>query len=194
MRPFGVLDLGYPTEAEASCTTNWVGDFVEADYSSSCPASSIVRLKFNTEAHGDIALNWYDGGLLPDLPDELKDGETIGDGGGGTILPEEIKELQDYGITRIYAPDDGRKLGLQGMINDVLIQSDYCIGESLNGELQSLSVEKPRSIARLITAIENFPEENKEWLAQINQENEKDHLTFSNCTFQCRYICSSSKP
>ncbi len=84
--PFSVLDLGYPTEAEASCTTNWVGDFVEADYSESCPASSIVRLKFNTAAHGDIALNWYDGGLKPDLPDELKDGETIGDNGGGSIF------------------------------------------------------------------------------------------------------------
>jgi len=84
--PFGVLDLGYPTEAEASCTTNWVGDFIEADYSASCPASSIVRLKFNTEAHGDIALNWYDGGILPDLPDELKDGEKIGDNGGGSIF------------------------------------------------------------------------------------------------------------
>ncbi|MCW5516388.1 Gfo/Idh/MocA family protein [Muriicola sp. Z0-33] len=84
--PFGVLDLGYPTEAEASCTTNWVGDFVEADYSHSCPSSSIVRLKFNTKEHGDIALNWYDGGLLPDLPDELQDGETIGDGGGGSIF------------------------------------------------------------------------------------------------------------
>ncbi|WP_411029537.1 Gfo/Idh/MocA family protein [Spongiimicrobium sp. 3-5] len=84
--PFGILDLGYPTEAEASCTTNWVGDFVEADYSASCPASSVVRLKFNTEAHGDIALNWYDGGIMPDLPDELKDGEKIGDNGGGTVF------------------------------------------------------------------------------------------------------------
>jgi predicted dehydrogenase len=84
--PFGVLDLGYPSEAEASCTTNWVDDFVEADYGESCPASSIVRLKFNTDEHGDIALNWYDGGLMPDLPDELADGETIGDGGGGTVF------------------------------------------------------------------------------------------------------------
>ncbi|MEL6917049.1 MAG: Gfo/Idh/MocA family oxidoreductase [Bacteroidota bacterium] len=84
--PFSVLDLGYPTEAEASCTTNWVGDFVEADYAASCPASSIVRLKFNTKAHGSIALNWYDGGLKPDLPDELKDGETIGSNGGGSIF------------------------------------------------------------------------------------------------------------
>ncbi len=84
--PFSVLDLGYPTEAEASCTTNWVGDFVEADYSASCPSSSIVRLKFDTPAHGEIELNWYDGGLKPDLPDELKDGETIGDNGGGSIF------------------------------------------------------------------------------------------------------------
>ncbi len=84
--PFGVLDLGYPSEAEASCTTNWVGDFVEADYSASCPASSIVRLKFNTAEHGDIALNWYDGGIMPDLPDELKDDEKIGDTGGGTVF------------------------------------------------------------------------------------------------------------
>jgi len=84
--PFSVLDLGYPTEAEASCTTNWVGDFVEADYSASCPSSSIIHLKFETEAHGPIELNWYDGGLKPDLPDELKDGETIGDNGGGSIF------------------------------------------------------------------------------------------------------------
>ncbi len=84
--PFGVLDLGYPTEAEASCTTNWAGDFIEADYSESCPASSLVRLKFNTAEHGDIALNWYDGGLMPDLPDELKDDEKIGDTDGGTVF------------------------------------------------------------------------------------------------------------
>ncbi|MBT8285936.1 MAG: Gfo/Idh/MocA family oxidoreductase [Flavobacteriaceae bacterium] len=84
--PFGVLDLGYPTEAEASCTTNWVGDFVEADYSASCPASSIVRLKFNAPNHGKIDLNWYDGGIMPDLPDELKDEESIGDTGGGTVF------------------------------------------------------------------------------------------------------------
>ena len=84
--PFGVLDLGFPTEAEASCTTNWVGDFVEADYSESCPSSSIVRLKFNAPDHGDIGLTWYDGGILPDLPDELKDDETIGNSDGGTVF------------------------------------------------------------------------------------------------------------
>ncbi|GGG40007.1 dehydrogenase [Croceivirga lutea] len=84
--PFSVLDLGYPKEAEASCTTVWVGDFVEADYSHSCPPSSKIHLKFAHDYHGDIQLNWYDGGLKPDLPDELKDGETIGSSGGGTIM------------------------------------------------------------------------------------------------------------
>lgn len=84
--PFSVLDLGYPTEAEASCTTVWIGDFVEADYNASCPPSSKIHLKFNTPVHGDIALNWYDGGLKPNLPDELKDGEMVGDGSGGSVI------------------------------------------------------------------------------------------------------------
>jgi predicted dehydrogenase len=84
--PFSVLDLGYPKEAEASCTTVWVDDFVVADYSHSCPPSSKIHLKFNHDYHGEIALNWYDGGIMPDLPDELKDGETIGASGGGTVI------------------------------------------------------------------------------------------------------------
>ena len=84
--PFNVLDLGYPTEAEASCTANWIGDFREADYKESFPSSSVVRLKFETEQYGNLDLNWYDGGIMPDLPDELKDNETIGGRGGGTIF------------------------------------------------------------------------------------------------------------
>jgi len=54
-------------------------------------------------------------------------------GGGGVILPSEIKELMDYGISRIYSPDDGREMGLQGMINDLVEQSDFAIGDQLNG-------------------------------------------------------------
>jgi len=84
--PFSVLDLGYPKEAEASCTTVWVDDFVQADYAHSCPPSSKIHLKFDQPEHGEIELNWYDGGIMPDLPDELKDGEFIGDGGGGTVI------------------------------------------------------------------------------------------------------------
>ena len=84
--PFKTLGLRFPYEAEASCTTVWSGDFVEADYKGTCPPSSIVRLKFDTDAHGDVSLNWYDGGIMPDLPPELKDGEEPGNQGGGSIF------------------------------------------------------------------------------------------------------------
>lgn len=84
--PFSVLDLSYPREAEASCTTVWVDDFVQADYAHSCPPSSKIHLTFDHPQGGDLRLNWYDGGIMPDLPDELKDDEFIGDGGGGTVM------------------------------------------------------------------------------------------------------------
>nr|WP_298995805.1 Gfo/Idh/MocA family oxidoreductase [uncultured Allomuricauda sp.] len=110
--PFSVLDLGYPKEAEASCTTVWVGDFVEADYSPSCPPSSKIHLKFKHDYHGDIALNWYDGGLKPDLPDELKDDETIGDSGGGTVMYGEkgILVCDTYSKNARLLPSDMMKL------------------------------------------------------------------------------------
>ena len=82
---FYALDLGHPTEAEASCTTVWAGDFVEANYKGVCPPSSIVRLKFNSAKHGEVAVNWFDGGVMPDLPNELQ-GEILGDESGGTAF------------------------------------------------------------------------------------------------------------
>ncbi|MFA6261482.1 MAG: methylmalonyl-CoA mutase family protein [Bacteroidia bacterium] len=78
-------------------------------------------------------------------------------GGGGTILPEEIEELQQYGISRIYHPDDGRTMGLQGMINDMLQQCDFATGQNLNGELKLLAKQDYKAIARLISAAENDP-------------------------------------
>ncbi len=77
-------------------------------------------------------------------------------GGGGVILPDEIKELEDYGITRIYSPDDGRKMGLQGMIDDLLMKSDFPTGNKLNGEVGHIAGKDVKSIARLISAVENF--------------------------------------
>lgn len=90
-------------------------------------------------------------------------------GGGGVILPEEIKELHDYGITRIYAPDDGREMGLQGMINDLVEKSDYATGENLNGEINHLENKDAKSIASLISGAENFPEASAEILAKVHQ-------------------------
>lgn len=94
-------------------------------------------------------------------------------GGGGTILPEEIKELQEYGITRLYHPDDGRKMGLQGMINDMVKQSDFPTGDELNGEVKHLSKEDPKTVARVISAAENFPDSFKEELQSIRDKAKK---------------------
>src|SRR6478735_583340 len=88
-----------------------------------------------------IALTSYQGGhneyfkYMYDLLQEKGASHIrIFGGGGGVILPEEIKELMDYGVTRIYSPDDGRSLGLQGMINDLVQQSDYAVGDQLTDE------------------------------------------------------------
>lgn len=88
-------------------------------------------------------------------------------GGGGTILPEEIAELQEYGIARIYHPDDGRSMGLQGMINDLVKQSDFATGTNLNGEVNELGSGDVKAIARLISAAENNPEEAGPMLSQV---------------------------
>lgn len=82
-------------------------------------------------------------------------------GGGGVILPEEIAELMNHGITRIYSPDDGRALGLQGMINDLVEKSDYATlplakNIDVNTELKNKNVNV---IARLISLAENRPKD-----------------------------------
>ena len=71
----------------------------------------------------------------------------------------------DYGITRIYSPDDGRELGLQGMINDLVKTSDFPIGDALNGEVEKLEDKEVGAIARVISSAENFPEVAKDALA-----------------------------
>ncbi len=126
-----------------------------------------------------IAITSYQGGhveYFKYMYDLLKEkGATqikIFGGGGGTILPEEIKELHDYGINRIYSPDDGRAMGLQGMINDMIQSCDFPIGMSLNGEVSKLDKSSAPSIARLISAAENFPENSKDILDSIKKRSE----------------------
>lgn len=86
----------------------------------------IVECAIQEDVQG-IAITSYQGGhveffkYMYDLLRERGAGHIkIFGGGGGTILPSEIQELQAYGITRLYSPDDGRSMGLQGMINDLL--------------------------------------------------------------------------
>jgi methylmalonyl-CoA mutase len=89
-------------------------------------------------------------------------------GGGGVILPEEMEELHNYGITRIYSPDDGRTLGLQGMINDVMEKSDFPCGKNRNIDISSIKEKDYVSIARLISAVENYPQEIEKTIEEIN--------------------------
>src|SRR5258707_10600637 len=72
-------------------------------------------------------------------------------GGGGVIVPAEIKELQDYGVARIYSPEDGQKMGLQGMINDMLARCDFNPVERAPAELKTGDF---RALARVISALE----------------------------------------
>jgi methylmalonyl-CoA mutase len=130
-----------------------------------------------------IAITSYQGGhneyfkYMFDLLQEKGAGHIkIFGGGGGVILPEEIKELMDYGVTRIYAPDDGRSLGLQGMINDLVKQSDFALGDQLDIDVNELPKKEARKIARVISSAENFPEVAKETLAKIHKKN-KDSKT-----------------
>ena len=138
----------------------------------------VVNTAIQEDANA-IALTSYQGGhneyfkYMYDLLKEKGAGHIkIFGGGGGVILPEEIKELMDYGITRVYSPDDGRSLGLQGMINDLVQISDYAIGDQLNDEVKTLHEKNPKSIARLISSAENFPEVAKGALKDIHKKNE----------------------
>ena len=122
-----------------------------------------------------VAITSYQGGHLEffrymfDLFAERGAKTKIFGGGGGTILPDEIEELHAYGIARIYHPDDGRRMGLQGMINDLLRSADFATQEpSVNGDLGKLKDRDPALIARLITLAENHPELAETWRGQIH--------------------------
>jgi methylmalonyl-CoA mutase len=142
----------------------------------------VVNTAIQEDANA-IAMTSYQGGhneyfkYMHDLLKEKGAGHIkIFGGGGGVILPEEIKDLHEYGITRIYSPDDGRAMGLQGMINDLVQQSDYPIGDNLNGEANHLEEKNPRAIARVISAAENFPDIAKETLDAIHKKNETSKI------------------
>jgi methylmalonyl-CoA mutase len=124
----------------------------------------VVNTAIQEDANA-IAMTSYQGGhneyfkYMYDLLKEKGAGHIkIFGGGGGVILPTEIAELHAYGIERIYSPDDGRAMGLQGMINDLVQRSDYPVGDVLKDELAHIEDKNPTAIARLISAAENFPE------------------------------------
>lgn len=125
--------------------------------------SEIVDCAIQEDAQA-VAITSYQGGhmeffkYMHDLFREKGAGHIkIFGGGGGVILPEEIEELHAYGIARLFSPDDGRHLGLQGMINEVVRQSDYPTGKQIVNLEKPLSPSDHKEIANLISAAENYP-------------------------------------
>ncbi|WP_274971827.1 methylmalonyl-CoA mutase family protein [Zunongwangia profunda] len=129
----------------------------------------VVNCAIQEDAHA-IAMTSYQGGhteyfkYMYDLLQEKNAGQIkIFGGGGGVILPEEIRDLHEYGITRIYAPDDGRELGLQGMINDLVKTVDEEVPSLPNNTdvASNLKSKNTNTISRLISLAENKHDEFK---------------------------------
>ncbi|SDP61484.1 methylmalonyl-CoA mutase [Litchfieldia salsa] len=128
----------------------------------------VVKAAIQEDVQG-IAISSYQGGhieyfkyMYDCLQEYGAEHIRIYGGGGGVIIPREIKELHDYGIARIFSPEDGRKFGLQGMINQMLEECDFSPSIEVSDEISRLKKGEDQAIARLITLAENrldLPEE-----------------------------------
>lgn len=140
-------------------------------------AEEVVNCAIQEDANA-IALTSYQGGhneyfkYIYDLLREKNSPQIkIFGGGGGVILPEEIKDLMEYGIDRIYSPDDGREMGLQGMIDDLVSKSDFATGENISvSHLENIKFEDAKSIAEVISAVENFSDEKPELVSALKEK------------------------
>lgn len=136
----------------------------------------VVNAAIQEDAQG-IAISSYQGGhmeyfkymydlLLEKGAPHIK----IYGGGGGVILPREIKELHDYGIAGLFSSDDGRRLGLQGMVNEKLKGTDFSTlntVEELVNNIEKLTPEHPEVVAKFVTAAENDGEHRTELLGHL---------------------------
>ncbi|MBE0500211.1 MAG: methylmalonyl-CoA mutase family protein [Desulfuromonadales bacterium] len=136
----------------------------------------VVNAAIHEDVQG-IAVSSYQGGHLEyfkfmhDLLQEKGAGHVrIFGGGGGVILPDEIKELEAYGICKIFSPEDGRRMGLQGMINYKLEKCDFAPPRQLAYDLKRLPERDPQAVARLITAAEQLIDQPDEALQAIQQQ------------------------
>ena len=130
-----------------------------------------------------IALTSYQGGhneYFKYMFDLLKEKDAshikIFGGGGGVILPDEIKALMDYGITRIYTPDDGRSMGLQGMINDMIEQSDFPTGEIIDFPVSELQKKNYFQLAKAISAAENYSDKHIGFITEIRNQSQNSKI------------------
>ncbi|MEO1485047.1 MAG: methylmalonyl-CoA mutase family protein [Bacteroidota bacterium] len=130
--------------------------------------AEVVECAIQEDANA-IAMTSYQGGhneyfryMYDLLREQGAEQIKIFGGGGGVILPKEIEALMEYGIDRIYSPDDGREMGLQGMINDLVSRCDVPVGDLSVSDTkkiqEALQNKEVGVIARLISLAENRPE------------------------------------
>lgn len=136
----------------------------------------IVNTAIQEDAQS-IAITSYQGGhmeffkYMHDMLIEKGCGHIkIFGGGGGVILPHEMEELHNYGIARIYSPDDGMHMGLQGMINDLMEKSDFPSGDKTDISLKDIENKDYVKISRLISAAENNPESVVDLLNKVKEK------------------------
>jgi len=120
----------------------------------------IVTAAIQEDAQG-IAVSCYQGGhveFFKYIIDLLKErGEAqikVFGGGGGVIVPDEIDEIEGYGVCKIFSPEDGRRMGLQGMINRMLKECDFTVERDLTMEMSRLVHKDIRSVNTLISLAE----------------------------------------
>ncbi|KHE67800.1 fused isobutyryl-CoA mutase/GTPase IcmF [Halobacillus sp. BBL2006] len=131
----------------------------------------VVNAAIQEDAQG-IAISSYQGGhveyfkYMVDLLNQKGAGHIrVYGGGGGVIIPREIKELHEYGVARVFSPEDGRTLGLQGMINLMIEECDFLPPLNVEKSVEELSEGNHQAIARFITYVENTPKEEREAVA-----------------------------
>jgi methylmalonyl-CoA mutase len=136
----------------------------------------IVDAAIEEDVQG-VAVSSYQGGhieffkYLLDLLRERGAGHVkVFGGGGGVIVPEEIKELEAYGVSKIYSPEDGARMGLQGMINHLVKILDFPTVKNFNFALEALSPENKRLVANLISAAESAKIRQDGHLARLRAE------------------------
>ncbi len=121
----------------------------------------VVTAAIQEDAHG-IAVSSYQGGhveyfkyMIDLLRERGRPDIAVFGGGGGVIVSAEVHDLEAYGVTRVYSPEDGRKLGLQGMIADMIQRARRDLSGDLPNDLGGLKAGNPAELARIVTAIED---------------------------------------
>ncbi|ASJ56193.1 methylmalonyl-CoA mutase [Brevibacillus formosus] len=134
----------------------------------------IVTAAVQEDVQG-IAISSYQGGhveyfkyVIDLLRERGAEHIRVFGGGGGVIVPREIRELEEYGVCKIYSPDDGRRLGLQGMINDMIRRSDFPTVKQLEEEVAGLREQNHQAIARLISVAE-YAVDQPEWTEPLRE-------------------------